>query len=142
MSVTLPRLVVRGAGTSGARLADAPPPQLDAEEAQLLLARSSIPAPPGTTVEHCEPLAGGRYAVGRTVSAGDQQHFVWRIASGEVVDAIGGHPAWLWTSDACFHLQAPDDVPIPTAKPVRQALQMAGPALGQRSALPTATSTS
>ena len=134
MAVPLPRIIVSEPGTPAARLAEPASHQvLSPEESDLIVARSATSPSQGTTTEHCEPLNGGRFAIGREVQNGSGSLFVWRVATPEVADAIGGHPAWLWTADAWFDpSRAPHvDVPLPEAQSLRQILRLAGPALGR-----------
>ncbi|HHO49567.1 MAG TPA: hypothetical protein ENK18_01560 [Deltaproteobacteria bacterium] len=129
MSLLLPRLVVFEAGSPGARIAEAPSRRhLRQEEAAALVARSRASSGRGMPVAHCEPLSDARWAVGGQLD----DVAIWRILGEDLLDRIGGHPAWLWTNRAWFDLERPATVKLsaPTALPLRQLLQRAAPALG------------
>ena len=93
---------------------------------------------PGRPDRALRALSGGRFAIGREVRLGQDTMFVWRIAAREVTEAIGGHPAWLWTADAWFDPSRPatHEVPLPSAQPLRNLLRLGGPALGRNGQLP------
>ncbi len=129
MTAPIPRVVVVDEGNSN-RITEAPP-ELGQPHAQLLLSRSALMSDGEGAVAHCEPLGDQRWAVGRQVRTRRGEAFVWRVVPRDVVHAMGGHPAWLWTSDAWFDAGQPLDapLPLPASLPLRELLELAGPAL-------------
>ncbi|MBX2803922.1 MAG: hypothetical protein KTR31_39970 [Myxococcales bacterium] len=138
MSLTLPRVVVVDAGSSRAHVSEAPPVGvLRSGEVELLVSRFT--ARNVHTVLRCEPLTGGRWAVGRW--SGDTA--VWRIVSYRELDRVGGHPAWLWTVDGWFDPGAPStsEQAAPNAQPLRHLLRLAQRAVGNGAAPNTLAAT-
>jgi hypothetical protein len=82
-----------------------------------------------TVIDRCVPLGEARWAVGQR--QGDDT--VWRIVEADLVERLGGHPAWLWSAEAWFDPSRGRDPRArpPAALPLRHLVRMMAPVGGR-----------